>query len=229
MDQLSNYGDKRTLAYCAFCSGETGTRDHCPSRVFLDEPYPKNLPVVPACSKCNAGFSLDEEYFACFISCVIAGTTNPDEIPREKTKRLLAEKPLLRARIDKARAVSNGRTVFQPEHDRISGVVIKLAQGHALFELHESCARRPDNFACVPLELMGEQERFEFENPQGSEVWPEVGSRAMQRLVELGPGTQRSGWLEVQPDRYRYHASIGSGIEIRIVIHEYIGCLVWWK
>jgi hypothetical protein len=47
MEQLPNFGDQRTLAYCAFCGGETGTRDHCPSRIFLDQPFPDNLPVVP--------------------------------------------------------------------------------------------------------------------------------------------------------------------------------------
>src|SRR3972149_4322214 len=98
MEQLTNFGDKRTLAFCAFCGGKTGTRDHCPSRVFLDEPYPENLPIVPACSSCNAGFSADEEYLACFVSCVIAGSTDPEAMAREKTKRILKEKPLLRAR-----------------------------------------------------------------------------------------------------------------------------------
>ena len=229
MEQVPNYGDERTLAFCAFCSGETGTSDHCPSRVFLDDPYPENLPVVPACRKCNASFSLHEEYFACLISCIIAGSTNPDAMPREKTKRILSEKPFLRARIEQARSVSDGRTIFTPDQERISAVVIKLAQGHALYELHESCARQPDNFSCVPLELMSDQERFDFENPRGSAVWPEVGSRAMQRLVAVDRDASPSGWLDVQPGRYRFHASIGNGVEIRIVIHEYIGCFVHWK
>ncbi len=51
--KLQIYGNERCLAFCAFCGGETGTRNHYPSRVFLDEPFPDNLPVVPACSKCR--------------------------------------------------------------------------------------------------------------------------------------------------------------------------------
>src|SRR5690348_7164381 len=103
MRQVPNYGDKRVLAFCTFCGGETGTRDHCPSRVLLDEPFPANLPVVPACAACNTSFSADEEYLACLISSVLAGSTDPDAAPRAKTRRLLATKPALRARIEQAR------------------------------------------------------------------------------------------------------------------------------
>lgn len=228
MKQLPSYGDERTLAFCAFCGGETGTRDHCPSRVFLDEPYPENLPVVPACSACNAGFSSDEEYFACLLCCVIAESTDPEAMPREKTKRILKEKPLLRARIEQVRSVSDGTTVFNPEHERISAVVIKLAQGHALYELHESCARAPDDVKYLPLSLMSNAQREAFENPEPSGVWPEVGSRAMQRLI-VGTDVAPGGWLDVQPGRYRFHASQGGGVDVRIVIREYLACHVHWE
>ena len=229
MKQLPIYGDKRTLAFCAFCGGATGTRDHCPSRVFLDLPYPENLPVVPACPTCNASFSPDEEYFACLLSCVISGSTEPLAMPREKTKRILNEKPLLRARIEQARSVSNGTTVFNPEHERILTVITKLAQGHALYELHESCARTPDAVRYLPLSLMDNAERQAFENPVVSNVWPEVGSRAMQRVVVVGADARSGGWLEVQPGLYRFQASLGDGIEVRIVIHEYLACFVHWE
>jgi hypothetical protein len=228
MKQLTSYGDERTLAFCAFCGGETGTRDHCPSRVFLDEPFPENLPVVSACATCNAGFSEDEEYLACLVSCVSAGSTDPDVMPREKTKRILGQKPALRARIEKSRSVSNGTTVFNPEHERVSAVITKLAQGHALYELHESCARAPDDVTYVPLPLMADAQREAFENPESVGAWPEVGSRAMQRLIvgtDLAPG----GWLDVQPGRYRFHALQSGGVDVRLVIHEYLACHVHWE
>jgi hypothetical protein len=228
MRQISNYGDKRTLAFCAFCGGETGTRDHCPSRVFLDEPYPENLSVVPACSSCNSKSSADEEYFACLISCVIAGSTDPEELPREKTKRILKAKPFLMARIEKARSALSDTNVFSPEHERVSAVVIKLAQGHALYELHESCASSPAGIEYVPLVSMSDAQREAFENPQRAEVWPEVGSRAMQRLIE-GTDATPSGWLNVQAERYRFNASLTNSIDVRIVIHEYLACHVYWK
>jgi hypothetical protein len=80
MLQTRTYGDERQLAFCAFCGGPTGTRDLCPSRVLLDEPYPENLPVVPACVACNTRFSPDEQYLACLVSCVVAGSTDPAKI-----------------------------------------------------------------------------------------------------------------------------------------------------
>jgi hypothetical protein len=183
MRQIPRYGDQRTLSYCAFCGGETGTRDHCPSKVFLDEPYPKNLPVVPACRACNSSFSADEEYVACLVSCVLAGSTDPELLPRPKTSRILKNKPALRAMLEHDKYRADGKTMFMPKQARVSSVVVKLAQGHALYEIHESCAREPDEFSCVPLELLGPDQRLHFENPETSSVWPEVRSRALQRLT----------------------------------------------
>lgn len=227
MKQLSSYGDERTLAFCAFCGGETGTRDHCPSRVFLDDPLPENLPVVPACGSCNRGFSVDEEYLACLLSCVIAGSAEPDDQPREKTRRILTSKPALRARIEQSRIVSSGTTVFTPEYDRVLAVVKKLAQGHALYEIHESCTEEPTEIFCTPMRNMTESQRIAFENPESASVWPEVGSRAMQRLV-TGVDLSPKGWLVVQPERYRFHVSQVGGIDARIVVHEYLACQVCW-
>lgn len=222
-----DYGDVRELANCAFCGGETGTRDHCPSRVFLDEPYPIDLPVVPACSACNAGFSLDEEYLACLVSCVVAGSTDPEAVPREKIGRILTEKPALRARIELACVKPDGRVCFTPEHARVTSVATKLAQGHALYELHEPCARPPDAVTCLPLSVMTGRERLAFENPALPRLWPEAGSRALQRMVTEGR-IHSGGWLGIQPGRYRFRAVGGGDVDIRIVIHEYLACHVRW-
>ena len=216
MKQLPSYGDARTLAFCVFCGGELGTRDHCPSRVFLDEPFPDNLPFVPACLNCNGGFSKDEEYLACLLSCVIAGSTSPDAMPREKAKRILQQKPALQARIEAARATTDEGTVFVPEHHRVCNVITKLAQGHALYELHESCTEPPSKVAYVPLPLMSNAQREAFERPEQAAIWPEVGSRAMQRMLS-GTDVSPGGWLVVQPDRYRFHTSQVGGVEVRII------------
>ena len=150
MDQVPNYGDVRTLAFGAVCCGPTGTRDHCPSRVFLDAPLPGNLPVVPACAACNGGFSLGEEYLAWLVACVVAGTTDPKALGRDKIRRILSDQPALRARIEQSKTVADGQVIFMPDTVRARKVLVKLAQGHALYELHESCARDPDYFRMVP-------------------------------------------------------------------------------
>lgn len=80
MDHITNFGDERQTFNCAFCGGETESRDHVPSKVFLDKPYPEQLPVVPSCNDCNNGFSIDEEYLACLLESVKAGTTETNKI-----------------------------------------------------------------------------------------------------------------------------------------------------
>ena len=89
MEHLNSYADDRLVVGCIYCHGDTDTREHVPSRIPLDEPYPENLPVLPACSKCNQGFSLDEEYFACLIEC--ARTGGIDRVERPKIRRILQE------------------------------------------------------------------------------------------------------------------------------------------
>lgn len=228
MEQIPNFGDVRTLAFCAFCGGETGTRDHCPSKVFLDAPLPENLPVVPACLTCNSGFSIDEEYFACLVACIVAGTTDPAALPRAKISKILSEKQALRAMLEAARTEVDSRIVFLFDEARVKSVLIKLAQGHALYELHELCTRPPDAIHISPLELLSHEQREDFESPRGTALWPEVGSRSMHRLIEGSNDLSLSGWLVVQPERYRYNACLGNGIEVRIVIHEYLACLAQW-
>lgn len=137
MDQIANYGDERQSAFCAYCGGPTETRDHVPSRVLLDEPYPDNLPVVPACESCNSSFSKDEEYLACLVECVLRGVVGAEGIQRTKIRRILEAKPALRAMLEEARSAANGQVVFDVQHDRVRNVVLKLARGHTAFELNE--------------------------------------------------------------------------------------------
>ena len=94
MDQLKSYADERLMAGCVYCGRATETRDHVPSRVLLDEPYPENLPVVPSCEECNRGYSLDEQYFACLVECARVGSIKAVERP--KIARILLESPALR-------------------------------------------------------------------------------------------------------------------------------------
>jgi len=187
---------------------------------------------VPACSTCNARFSADEEYLACLISCVLAGSANPDKITRPNIRRILSESPALRARIESSRVASPDSVVFTPEHERVSTVVRKLAQGHALYELHDPHPEPPDSIRIIPFGLMSESERDAFESPPatgGMCGWPEVGSRAMQHLLLVGDGAlPEYPWLVVQSGLYRFRASVDSGISIRIVIHEYLACHVQW-
>ena len=61
------YGEKEHLKYilynkkdefnCIYCNEKADSREHLPSKVFLNIPYPENLAMVPACKDCNNSFS----------------------------------------------------------------------------------------------------------------------------------------------------------------------------
>jgi len=233
MDQLTPFSDERLMGACVLCGGGTETRDHVPSRVLLDEPYPENLPVVPACEECNGGLSLDEEYFACLLECTLAGAATPEAVRREKVRRILERKPALAAMLTQARMVSETGTTFNIDRERVNRVVLKLARGHAAYELSEPQHEEPTSILVAPLPLLSEEAREEFETgpaSAGLAPWPEVGSRAMQRLAfAVTGGLEDDGWTEVQPGRYRYKAFADGRVIIRMVISEYLACEVTWE
>ena len=68
---VENFGDVRQTQFCVHCGGPTETKDHAPSKVFLDHPYPLTKPTLPSCGECNNGFSDDEEYLSAFVECVV--------------------------------------------------------------------------------------------------------------------------------------------------------------
>ena len=137
MQQLRCYGDDRNKGFCVHCGGPDETVDHVPSKVLLDEPYPENLMATSACRKCNNGLSLDEEYLACLLECVIAGDTAPENLHRAKIARILQENSSLSVRLQRARSDGEEGPVWAAESDRVSRVVLKLARCHAAFELNE--------------------------------------------------------------------------------------------
>ena len=224
MKQLRDYADSRQRSFCAYCGGLTETRDHVPPRVFLDRPYPSNLPIVPACEECNKKISIDEEYIACLMECALAGSTLFENIEREKIARILQRKPKLASRLNESRQVLlDNNTWFMIEADRIRKVVIKLARGHAAFELGEPQLDNPYSVFFSPLIQMDEKQLSVFEAIPPLTLLPEVGSRGMQRLIEDG-----LGWITLQPQRYRYLATVDAGKMIRFVIREYLACEVAW-
>ena len=223
MDQLRPFIDERLLGRCTYCGGVPGTRDHVPSKAFLDRRYPDNLPVVDACTSCNESFSKDEEYVASLIECVLAGSADPSAVQRRKIARVLNHSHALRARLDKARTVSGDGIAFGIEPDRVKNVVVKLARGHAWVELAELPEGLPSHVLVVPLPLLDDRERFE--EPPQTGVWPEVGSRSMRRLAMNGG---MADWIIVQPDRYRYLATVAPGILVRLVIREYLAAEIVW-
>jgi len=227
MEQLINLGDRRQTGFCCYCGRGTETRDHVPSKVFLDEPYPSNLPVAFACQSCNESFSLDEEYLACLIECVVCGTVDYKSVERKKISSILQRKPALVSRFKQAQKELDGGLLFSAELSRVKNVLLKLARGHAVYELNEPQLDDPVRFNCAPIITLDPADRERFETPQISPLFPEIGSRAFQRLFVNEPGSAL--WITVQPERYRYFAFTDGGATIRIVIREYLACEIGWE
>lgn len=233
MDPKHLFMDRRLAGMCVYCGAKPDTRDHVPSKVLLDEPYPSLLPVVEACSNCNVGFSLDEQYLSCFLECVICGTIDPRGLQRPKVKRILKDNPALQHRIDASRNSNESDSlIWQPETDRVRKIIAKLARGHAAYELYPKL-EDPLAVTVSPLPLLSEQEIEAFENVTSGELepWPEIGSRAFLRAWGKGPDRfeQLSGWIVIQPERYRYAVIENGGVLVRMVLSEYLACEVCWE
>ncbi len=225
--------DERLLGSCAFCGGAPGTRDHVPSKILLDDPLPGNLGVVESCAKCNQGFSLDEEYLACFLECVLVGFTSLADVKRSKVKRALEHNPKLAAYIQASATITDDGTCrWTPSSDRVRNVMLKLARGHAAFELSLIQLNDPSELYLQPLLELLPIEREDFERAGTGEIraWPEINSRAFLRAAGAEPYADSPGpWIVVQPGRYRYSVDQFGGVKVQIVLSEYLACIVIWE
>lgn len=226
MQQLPDYGDERNKGWCVFCGGPMETRDHAPSRVLLDEPYPENLPVLACCRACNHSFSLDEEYIACLIECARTGSVQMARSSRPKIVKILERKESLESRLASARCETADGIIWKPEDERVRNVIVKLARAHIAYEQNEPQLDEPISVSIIPLCTMTDEVRDEFEASPNTGLWPEVGSRAMHRILVGAEGDYP--WIEVQPGRYRYLVATGPDVLVRIVIAEYLAAEVAW-
>lgn len=224
----SEYGLDERLEYaaCAYCGSAPEGVDHVPSKVFLDDPLPQDLPVVPACKKCNLSFSRDEEYLACFVECVVSGTTDHKKICRPKVARALRRSPKLAALIASTCSESAGQLLWAPDLNRVRNVVSKLARGHHLYELSSPADEHPTEISCIPLCTRDTERRRHLESVLSLAGWPEIGSRGFLRAAGVELPHSCGEWVAVQEGRYRYSVS-GNGF-VRIVIREYLTCEILW-
>ncbi len=226
MDHIPNFGDERQTQFCLYCGKSPDTREHVPSRIFLDQPYPQELHVVGACTDCNQKHSLDEEYVACAIECALRGSANSDAIQRRKIKRILETKPLLKARIGNSFVKIAAGLGLKIENERFQRVCIKLAQCHLLFNQNEPPLEEPSVIKFGTLEDLDGESKYALEQPVPLTILPEVGSRAMQRMLIL-ENVAYMPWVEVQRDRYRFITpEVGVA---RMVFSEYLWCEVRWE
>ena len=222
MIQRPEYGEGHPERICCYCGNWADTVDHVPSKVFLDKPYPDNLSVVPCCKKCNEQFAFDEEYVAVLLECVRWQTFNPEELKREKVRKIVEHNPaLLKTVRESVHPLLDGHFTIDSDNVRLRQVLTKLIAGHLRFEgldqlfLHEGLEIQ------FYLDIYTNQEFFEsFHSPIYSDLLPEVGSRAMIVMVEQG--CAGGPWFTVQSNMYEYCVAPDNS-EVRIIIQNYFG------
>ena len=101
--------------------------------------------------------------------------------------------------------------------DEVAGFHTNLTGGP--FELNEPQLHVPSHIGIKPLHLMTEEERETFERDDGAfGIWPEVGSRAMQRVLVAGTDAYVEQWLAVQNGNYRFCTSQTNGLTVKFVL-----------
>lgn len=228
MEQFDDFSDERNKIFCPYCgrTTEPRSRDHVPSKVLLDKPYPPELPIIYPCRKCNSSYSKDEEYVPCFIECARVGSTDMGKIQREKIRRILQKHPMLATKLCKEIELLKYGKFLGETANRIERLILKLARGHAAFELGEPELNKPTTLIFTPLAVMTADQLDFFEFSPKFRLFAEIGSRAMQRQVQTATGAAE--WVCVQPGRYRYLTQYDERTKIRIVMSEYLACEVVW-
>lgn len=236
MRQIEDNADRRQKAWCIHCGGWITqlktNKDHAPSKVLLDKPFPENLPLMKVCQPCNQGFAEDEEYVGAFLGAVLAGSTEPEKQVVDRAATTFRSNPALRGRVERAKRTymthgGDERVYWVPEEDRVRNVILKNARGHAYFEISEPMLEEPTHIWFRPLLSMKPSERDEFEEvgwPSG--LLPEVGSRMMTRVMTFED--LDDGWVVVQDDVYRYAVRQEGRMLVRIVMREYLAAEVFW-
>lgn len=215
---------------CIYCGKSATTREHTPSKTFLIEPYPENLPTIPACFACNNGYSEDEKYVACFLD-LLKSQIYLDYTQQEQTKLRLLKDEKLNKTLQEQIWIENGKVYFKPDAKRILRILRKLARGHAGFELDYI------NFDNTEIEVwyefvfnMSPNDIEEFDDIPAYSLYPEVGSRGMYLIQNLSTGAAYTfaRWIDVQNGQYRYQVSYddNSNIVVKIVIFEFLYCRV---
>lgn len=235
MEHINEFVDERQKGWCLHCGvsiqGVPLSRDHVPTKGLLDRPLPAHTPQVEVCHQCNNSFSLDEEYFVAFLSCVLSGSAVPEEQANPKIRRALERNPALVIRLEASKQIYTTQgeeqgTIWQPEIERIKRIVLKNARGHAFYEYGEPMLDAPAHIWAAPYETLTASQQEEFEDVQIS-AWPEVGSRMMTRFVS-GIDLE-NGWVIVQEDIYRYAIVQKGTLLVRSLIRNYLATEVFWE
>lgn len=215
---------------CIYCGKAADTKEHVPSKAFLGEPFPLNLPTIPACFECNNSYSNDEKYVACILDALKCKIYFDCSL-QEKTVRRLEKDLPLKNLIDESLQSSDGKVYFSIDENRLARILIKLARGHVGFEFDYV------NFDDTKIDVqydylfnLSESILQEFNRIPVSQLWPEVGSRGLLIVesMETGENIGAAFWNYVEENQYRYQVAYNEqgGLCVKLVIYEFLYCRI---
>lgn len=219
--------NKRFNSICIYCrTNVANSREHLPSRIFLDTPYPVEYSIVPACKKCNGSFSADEVYVSSFIDKLRRVLSNNKFTLREKTISAINHDKELAKILKEQIRIENGKILVDYVPEPFVIILTKLAKGHLCQEqdkVFESDYLVECNFKFRPD--LSEDEINLFEELPSTDKSSECGSDFTQGLLiveTLGlPSQILVPWKEVQVGSYRYLTYFEhDNYVVRIVICE---------
>ncbi len=233
---------RNSKMYCVYCGNIADTREHCPSRTFLNKPYPTNLPTVPACRRCNNGFSEDEKYTSTYINYLYEYYENS----REDIFKLND----LNARENVDAKLAAEKFVQKPCSDeRLIRIFSKLAMCHATYEISQGYYIQDHtisidriSYGIKPLIGTDTWQVLERAEIISNEIFPEIGSRAFRNIyvVEINTETIDNqyytipvllmDWVDVQDGCYKYQVYIKNNqVWIKMIIRNFLYCEVTMK
>ena len=235
MAKASLFGNRHLCAYCG-CPSES--EDHTPPLCLLQKPYPDNLFTIPACNRCNSGFSDDEN----LLSVILAHVSSQEDLIRErregKIARAIDRDRRLKRYVD-CNTDENG--MFRADADtqkRISRILVKTVQG--LYYHHYGRIVAGADVAILEIkhqrevtidDLFGQY--CDRDISWDNDLWPEVtpDAKALERAVLAWPYVldvpeeKKPRWVNYQSGVFRYTFSKGSqgGLICVLDLHRTLG------
>lgn len=242
-NELDNYyGDKRLLELlkynkkgdfkCVYCYEKADTREHIPSKIFLNEPYSNNLAILPACFNCNNSYSDKEQYLACLIDYLQYKLYNLETVQRSKIQKTFISKPHIKDELEKSTIYANDGKLnyIEYNHDKIQAILLKLSIGHATYSLSRIHLDKPDIINYKFLPELSDEELHNFNSEVMCDVSPEIGARSFDNIVITNDGIPIVTWNIVQDNQYKFLAyESKTSMNIRIVIGEFLYAEVIWN
>lgn len=212
--------ERETYMNCIFCGEIADTREHAPSKVFLSQPLPSDLPTVPSCYKCNNSFSSDELFSAMLIK-LLRTKYDGYELNNSDLERLNRKEGQEANQF----VLDHENELSYIDNDRLERVLIKLARSHAVYELYD-CFEYDKN-SRFNIDLFYDFKPFIDQNTieeissiilLDDMLLPEMGAKLYERigciaLTGYDDKTKQEGisflaWNDVQDGEYQYTAFI---------------------